>query len=704
MQRVYIQTLTMLLTLGSLSQSIAQESLNPTSIQPTFTNELIAQPINLQPKLLVQKPTIAKFEDGLFKNRIVVKFKDGATIRITKPTQNITSSTLSSPNSGRSNIKPILKFDANKLTNKDKNLLRRYNLSNTKVSADLQKVNTLLQRPSIEKWDKLFSRTNTELNNDRITVEKTIKQEFSDLSNYYSIKLKSEDNTLELLNQLNALDTVETAYLAPIPEDADLPPTTSSYISRQGYLNAAPSGVDARYAWTQSGGRGNDIRIIDIERGWNLDHEDLRGRFFKNGIIKGGSSRQHGTAVLGVMIAKADSAGVTGIVPNAKYGVVSAVRERSFLFVKWEDYSVAEAINVAASKLRKGDVIIIEQHAKGPGNSAGCGCNCAQYRYIAMEYWQAEYDAIRAATAKGIVVVEAAGNGGQNLDHSRYGNRFKRSTRDSGAILVGGGSSSSRSPMCWTNYGSRVDVQGWGENVMTTGYGDFKANGNDDKQWYSRSFSGTSSASPIVAGSVAAIQGIYKKRGYSPLSPKRMRSLLRSTGTAQATSSKQIGPLPNLREAIKKIPKEDCVSFNHNRVQAKRVNNRWKVVDGNHWIMDFANKRSEAIRARNIIKHYDLTKMCFIGRPDPSMTYFKANNEAPRGAYRGEDCISFNRSNLQVKRQNNRWIITDGRSSMLSFDNNRNEANAALATLRRLGVTRQCYVGRPDPSMRYFRK
>ena len=64
------------------------------------------------------------------------------------------------------------------------------------------------------------------------------------------------------------------------------------------------------------------------------------------------------------------------------------------------------------------------------------------------------------------------------------------------------------------------------------------------------SFSGTSSASPIVAGAIAALQGVRTHRGQPRLTATEVRSLLRSTGTAQASSPKQIGPLPNLRAAI----------------------------------------------------------------------------------------------------------------------------------------------------------
>jgi len=661
---------------------------------------------SLKPRVLKIKPTKTKFEAGLFRNRIVVKFKDGASVRLSEPAKRSGASTDPSLTSS-AQTKPILRFDSGKLSTKDRSLLKKRNLTVQKVSNDLTKVNQILKRPSIQRYDRLFSRSDVELAKDRKIVEEKVNFEAADFSNYYSIKVDDENDTLNVLDQLNALDSVEIAYLAPIPEDADVAPPTGSFTATQGYLNAAPRGIDAKYAWTQNGGKGRGIKIIDIERGWNLNHEDLPNRFFQNGIIKGGSSRQHGTAVLGVVVAKKDGAGVDGIVPKARYGVVSAVRQRQFLFIRWEDYSVAEAINVAASRLNKGDVMIIEQHARGPGSNSGCTCNCDQYRYIAMEYWSAEYDAIRAATAKGIVVVEAAGNGGQNLDHSRYNNRFNRSVRDSGAILVGGGSSSRRSPMCWTNYGSRVDLQGWGQNVMTTGYGNksrFRINGSDDDQWYTDGFSGTSSASPVVAGAVAAIQGIRKARGYEPMKPKRLRKLLVDTGTAQGASSRNIGPLPNLRAAINKIPNRDCVNFNHNSVQAKRVQGRWKVVDGNHWIMDFGNERSEARKAKNIIKHYDLTKMCFIGRPNPSLTYFLKGNSAPSGSMTGEDCIRFNPNTLNVTRRNGNWLMVSGTSSIRSFGNKRNEALAAVKEIKAIGANRTCYVGRPKPSMTYFRK
>jgi len=677
-----------ILMAGLLLASTAYAQSHTTLVAPINLRPLsINESLRLKIRPVIPKPTITVAHPGLFKDRIVIKFKEGSKFRVN--------------NAATSNIKP-LRLDM-QLNQKDKQLLSRNRLTTTKLQADLTKFNQIIAKPNIKTFAPLFSRPIAQLKQDKVLAESRVKVETADLSNYFSLQVKSNQNGASIVDDLNKLDSVEVAYLAPIGEDADIAPATSNMQGNQGYLDPAPSGIDAKYAWTKSGGRGAGIKIVDIEQGWNLAHEDLGSRFLRDGVIKGGSSRQHGTAVLGVVVAKSDNHGVTGISNQARYGVVSAVRQRQFLFVRWEEYNVAEAINVAASKLNRGDVIIIEQHAKGPGNSAGCACNCGQYRYVAMEYWQAEFDAIKAATGKGIVVVEAAGNGGQNLDHARYNNRFKRSQRDSGAILVGGGRSTNRAPMCWTNYGSRLDLQGWGNNVASTGYGDIKANGNDDRQWYTRTFSGTSSASPVVAGAVAAIQGIQRRAG-NTMSPQAIRRLLVRTGTPQASSSKKIGPLPNLKSAIASLKLEDCNHINPTSITVRNVSGKWLVLNGNSSLLNFNSNRAEAIKARNVIRHYGMNKQCYVGRPKASFTYFLKGTNSPSGTLSGEDCIGFNRANLRVIRANNRWKIADGSRWIFDFENKRSEAQASLALINKYRFTRTCYVGRPKPGMTYLRK
>jgi len=294
---------------------------------------------------------------------------------------------------------------------------------------------------------------------------------------------------------------------------------------------------------------------MDVELNWQIDHEDLNAPFAKGTPFEDEENTDHGTSVLGMLVAQPNSFGMTGIAHRATYGVMPAVQRKCFPApICWWEGDVSGGINRAASNLRAGDVLVVEVHSKGPDSGEACPCNCKQHEFIAIEYWQASFDAIKSATARGIIVVEAAGNGAMNLDAARYGGRFNRAQRDSGAILVGAGTSAGRSPKCFTNFGSRIDAQGWGENVATLGKGDLVAvNGSSDpRQFYTAGFSGTSSATPIVAGSAAVLQSFRTARGQDLLSPGQMRLIFQRSGTPQATGTEatRIGRLPDLQDVI----------------------------------------------------------------------------------------------------------------------------------------------------------
>ena len=640
----------------------------------------------LEPRSVPEKPETTTFEEGVFRNRVIVKFRDAAQIRVSQPEES----------------QPRLALEGDLLASR---AAGEPAITTREVANELDTANGILAREAVEAWGPLFTRDEEFLEEARTDAETVTGEEQADLANYYAITLKSEEAGETVADELNALDSVEIAYLAPIGEDAaDLPPPTPSYTANQGYLGPAPNGIDARFAWTFAGGRGEQIRFIDVEQGWNIAHEDLPGAFFENGKFLGDGSRQHGTAVLGEIVAPDNGFGVTGIANRATYGVVSAQRNRSFLFFKWDEYNLADAINIAASRLKAGDVLLIEQHSKGPNSGQACICNCTQHEYVAMEYFQADFDAIRAATARGIHVVEAAGNGGMDLDHARYARRFDRSFRDSGAILVGAGTSNGRVPKCFSNFGARVDVQAWGENVMSTGYGDHaKLAGADDKQWYTNQFSGTSSASPIVTGAVVALEGILRTAGQDPMKPVDMRKLLVDTGTAQGGTN-NIGPLPDLRAAIAQLGLEDCTPVDPNTAAVQESGGRFTVVEGDsHQLVDFADKAA-ADEAVGVIQHYGFTRFCFLGRPDPSFVYWLVRDQAPSGAKSGEDCVPFDPDALEVVEQSDgTFKLAEGDHSVLDFGEKQNEAKAALEVIRRYGFQQQCFVVRPNAAMNYWR-
>jgi hypothetical protein len=153
---------------------------------------------------------------------------------------------------------------------------------------------------------------------------------------------------------------------------------------------------------------------------------------------------------------------------------------------------------------------------------------------------------------------------------------------------------------------------------------------------------------------------------------------------------------------------EDRIPFNRANVGVVQAGGRWKVAEGNHWMLDTGTSQGEALRAVEIINHYGLASLCFVGRPrcgdiSPMMYWLRDNGTAPSGQLAGEDCIGFDRGNLAVVEIGGRWKVVEGTHWLLDFGPGQGNAIAALHFIRKHKFDQMCFVGRPDPSMVYFK-
>ena len=353
---------------------------------------------------------------------------------------------------------------------------------------------------------------------------------------------RGDDATIARLGRgLEAFAEVELVHAQTllVPPPGDIAPTTPDLTANQSYVDPDP-GLDV--AWARSQGyRGAGVRLSDCEYGWNPDHEDLEdidlhlepGQTIAPSVYTNGWD-SHGTAVVGGSSAPDNGYGVTGIADQASVHT----------YTEWsveEGLRRSTAVFNAIADSGPGDVVLLEMQTVGPGGG-----------FAPAEVDPAIFTIVRVGTDAGVIVVGAAGNGGEDLDSAPYATY--RSWGDSGAILVGAGSASAaHNRLSFSTFGSRVDVQGWGASVFTLGYGGFAQYGGDKNQRYTATFNGTSSASGLVAPACAVVQGAAEALTGARLSPRAMRALLVATGVPQGSGG-HIGPLPDLRAAIEALP------------------------------------------------------------------------------------------------------------------------------------------------------
>lgn len=247
-------------------------------------------------------------------------------------------------------------------------------------------------------------------------------------------------------------------------------------------------------------------------------------------------SVEHGTATLGITVARDNGIGVTGIAFEAQgyFNPTLSLEEGSRL---------PNAIISAMEIFEYGDVLSFSIGYPGSGP------------IITNEAIAA---LILAATNLGISCFMSAGNDSIPIDEAPF---------ETNGVVVGACYPGGNGPLVgcsqpgvyhycrlgFSNYQDpdddeglgAVHLSGWGTAVCTTGYGDLflGQNGIDPGnpetnhlRMYTNTFNGTSSAAPVVAGLAAVMQGWAEQIYGSPISPAQLRNVLADNGVTPQCS------------------------------------------------------------------------------------------------------------------------------------------------------------------------
>lgn len=248
-------------------------------------------------------------------------------------------------------------------------------------------------------------------------------------------------------------------------------------------LNQKTLPLDNYYDYS---GKGSGSVIYIIDTGIDYTHPDFGGRASSSGIdiIDNDSDPMdchgHGTHVAG-----SAASSTYGVAPSAKIVGVRVLDCSG----SGSSSSVIDGINWVANN-----------HSRlYPGYAAVANMSLGGHKTEAVNI------AVRNAVSKGITMVVAAGNSG--TDASKYSPASEAS-----AITVASTDKTDRNSY-FTNYGSVVDIFAPGSNIVSTSLGGG-----------SQTMSGTSMASPHVAGVAAAYLAENKSA-----SPSSVDSYIKST-------------------------------------------------------------------------------------------------------------------------------------------------------------------------------
>lgn len=379
--------------------------------------------------------------------------------------------------------------------------------------------------------------------------------------------MKNNEDILKLAESLEKFSEIE--YASILSNEPIEPPATATFVitpnleASQTYLFENP-GINVNYAWSR-GITGQNVRVRDVEYGFHKTHEMLVDRNtvqLESGVSPNASLTNpsstyyswldHGTAVMSILGSAKDNIGLSGSAYNA-------TEMKGFLEWTTASYNRVAAVTRAINASQAGDIVLYEMQTGGQNSN-----------YVPAEYDNLIWDLTKAATDSGIIVIAAAGNGNENLDSAFYSAYNGRG--NSGAILVGAGTNTTaHSKLSFSTYGNRVDVQGWGQNVLAAGYGGWATYDGDTNRTYTL-FSGTSSATPIVSSAAILIQSYYRQATGQFLTPAAMKNLLVTTGIPQGgVLTTKIGPLPNIKAAIEQLESSLVLSARSTNVTPLKI-------------------------------------------------------------------------------------------------------------------------------------
>jgi len=336
------------------------------------------------------------------------------------------------------------------------------------------------------------------------------KSDTNEVDRIVLLKIDDGADVLATCNELMQTEEVEYATPNYLLQTNNTPTNDPYFYLQTGLEQSSDKDIDVQRAWDFNTGN-NQIRVGVIDNGVDYDNPDLGGSFGATApIVKSGYDyinndsdpdytenplNSHGTECAGIIAAlRNNGVGVAGIAGGNGGSAGVQIVALKVGPIACDDGSL---------KCMKTDKVIsaIKDGAK-PISEGGYGCHILSNSYGGPGWNESVREAVKYAVSKNVVFVAAKGNENTNTRHFP-------SDYDANWIISVGAVDESDQKSVWccgqaSNTGNGIDVVAPGgrntaNNVYTT-----SPNPNTSTPNY-KTFSGTSAATPHVAGLAALI-------------------------------------------------------------------------------------------------------------------------------------------------------------------------------------------------------
>ncbi len=143
----------------------------------------------------------------------------------------------------------------------------------------------------------------------------------------------------------------------------------------------------------------------------------------------------------------------------------------------------------------------------------------------------------------------------------------------------------------------------------------------------------------------------------------------------------------------------DRVPFNARDLQVRRDNGDWKLASGNTVLASFGPSEADARLAQAALRYYHCTELVTVGGPQPVLSYYLTNGQAPRGSMLGLNGVSFRPESLALRQFGPSVVLWDGTQVVMSFGDRGVEAQQALQAIQQHHFDRMVRIGNADRAM-----